>query len=202
MPIASWCFLAFILKSAILEVLEVISFINESSFPLPPFAPLPISLNKFLLNFVSSPPPWLDDDEERMLNKDDGVTADGVEGKAERAAEYCDKMRGSEKLAAAPAAAAAAAKGSIPWDGGEAIDDWWIDDVASLIDCVEDIDVGAELLIEGFVRFGNANWEEEGLDNKLLINIELPNPDNKGDNAAPAPAAPNAAIANAAYWNR
>ena len=71
--------------------------------------------------------------------------------------------------------------------------------MASLIDGVEDIEVGAELLIEGLVRFGNVNWEEEGLDNKLLINIELPNPDNKGDNAAPAPAAPNAAIANAAY---
>ena len=114
MPIASWCFLAFILRSAILEVFDVMSLINDSVSPFPPLAPLPISLNRCLPSLVSSAVAWLDDDEERMLNKDDGVTIDGDEGKAERAAEYCDKTRGSEKLAAAPAAAAAAAKGSIP----------------------------------------------------------------------------------------
>ncbi len=55
------------------------------------------------------------------------------------------------------------------------------------------------LLIEGLVRFGSVKCGEAGFDSKLLISIELPNPDSKGDNAAPAPAAPNAAIANAAY---
>ena len=68
-----------------------------------------------------------------------------------------------------------------------------------MIDGEEAKEVGAELLIDGCVRLGNVKCEEAGLDNKLLINIELPNPDNRGDNAAPAPAAPNAAIANAAY---
>ena len=68
-----------------------------------------------------------------------------------------------------------------------------------MIDGAEAKEVGAELLIDGCVRLGNVKCEEAGLDNKLLINIELPNPDNRGDNAAPAPAAPNAAIANAAY---
>ena len=68
-----------------------------------------------------------------------------------------------------------------------------------MIDGEEAKEVGAELLIDGCVRLGNVKCEEAGLDNKLFINIELPNPDNRGDNAAPAPAAPNAAIANAAY---
>ena len=68
-----------------------------------------------------------------------------------------------------------------------------------MIDGVEDKDVVATLLIEGLVRLDKLNCEEVWLDNKLLINIELPNPDNKGDKAAPAPAAPNAAIAKAAY---
>ena len=174
----------------------MISFIKESvsSFP-----PLPISLNKFLLNLESSTAPGFD--EDRMLNRDEGVTADGAEGKAERAAEYCDKTRGSEKLAAAPAAAAAAAKGSIPCEGCDDRVDWWVEDVVSLIDGVEDKEFGAALLIDWFVRLGKLNCEEVGLESRLLINIELPNPDNKGDKAAPAPAAPNAAIAKAAYWN-
>ena len=49
------------------------------------------------------------------------------------------------------------------------------------------------------VRLGNVNCDAVGFENKLFINIELPKPDSKGDRAAPAPAAPNAAIANAAY---
>ena len=169
----------------------------ESASSLPPLTPLPMSPIRFLPILESSTAPWFG--EERMLNKDDGVTADGVEGNAERAAEYWDKTRGSEKLAAAPAAAAAAAKGSIPWDGWEDKVDWWSEGVDSLIDGVEDKDVVATLLIEGLVRLDKLNCEEVWLDNKLLINIELPNPDNKGDKAAPAPAAPNAAIAKAAY---
>ena len=76
MPMASWCFLAFILRSAILDVLDVMSLINDSVSPFPPFAPLPISLNRFLPSLVSSAEVWLDEEDERMLNKDDGVTID------------------------------------------------------------------------------------------------------------------------------
>ena len=200
MPIASWCFLAFILRSAILEVFEFMSFIMESVSSFPPLTLLPMSPIRFLPILESSTAPWFG--EESMLNKDDGVTADGVEGNAERAAEYCDKTRGSEKLAAAPAAAAAAAKGSIPWEGWEDNVDWWSVGEDSLIDGVEDKEVEATLFIDGFVRLGKLNCEEVWLDNKLLISIELPNPDNRGDRAAPAPAAPNAAIAKAAYWKQ
>jgi hypothetical protein len=72
------------------------------------------------------------------------------------------------------------------------------EDAFSLIEAVFDKEAeGVALLIE--VRFGNVKCGDAGLESKLLINIELPNPDSKGDKAAPAPAAPNAAIAKAAY---
>ena len=132
------------------------------------------------------------------MNNEDAEAGD--EGKAESAAEYWDKTRGSEKLAAAPAAAAAAANGSIPCGCGGVIVDCVTEVAFSLIEAEFDkVAEGVALLIEGLVRFGNVKCGDAGFDSKLLINIELPNPDSKGDNAAPAPAAPNAAIAKAAY---
>ena len=74
------------------------------------------------------------------------------------------------------------------------------EDAFSLIEAEFDkVAEDVALLIEGLVRFGNVKCGDAGFDSKLLINIELPNPESKGDNAAPAPAAPNAAIAKAAY---
>ena len=78
--------------------------------------------------------------------------------------------------------------------------DCWIEDAPSFIE--EGLDkeaFDAALLIVGLVRFGKVNWDDAGFDSKLLISIELPNPDSRGDKAAPAPAAPKAAMANAAY---
>ena len=75
-----------------------------------------------------------------------------------------------------------------------------MEDTCSLlvVEVVTEGAVGA--LMEGGVMFGKENCEcEAGVANKLLISIEPPNPDSKGDNAAPAPAAPKAAMAKAAY---
>ena len=103
-----------------LDVFEVMSLIKDSVVPFPPLTfPFPISFRSVLLNAPTFEPSsidfWSFEDEDRMLNNDDAEAGD--EGKAESAAEYCDKTRGSEKLAAAPAAAAAAANGNIPCGG-------------------------------------------------------------------------------------
>ena len=179
-----------------LDVFELMSLIKDSAVPFPAIFPFPISFKIVLLNFPTLESSSIEvcsfEDEERMLNNEDADAGD--EGKAESAAEYWDKTRGSEKLAAAPAAAAAAANGSMPCGCGGVIVDCVTEDAFSLIEAE-----GVVLLIEGLVRFGNVKCGDAGFDSKLLINIELPNPDSKGDNAAPAPAAPNAAIAKAAY---